>query len=72
MKQADIPQMPRAYSLKNFCSAFGVSRSFVYSRIADGTIDSIRIAGRRLIPADAAEALLVVPNDGGRRGTQND
>ena len=72
MKQADTPHIPRAYSVNKFCAVFGVSRSFVYSRIADGTIDSIRIAGRRLIPADAAEALLVVPNDGGRRGTQND
>jgi len=49
---------PRAYSVKAFCKAFGVSRSTTYNLIADGRLKSVRVAGRRLIPADAAEALL--------------
>ena len=50
---------PRAYGVRDFCKAFGVSRSTVYNLIADGTLRSVRVAGRRLIPADAAEALLL-------------
>lgn len=49
---------PRAYRVLDFCRAFGVSRSTVYNLINDGKLPSVRIAGRRLIPADAAEALL--------------
>ena len=53
----------RAYRLKDFCKAFGVSRSTVYNLMADGKLRSVLIAGRRLIPADAAEALLRVEGD---------
>ncbi len=49
---------PRAYGVRDFCKAFGVSRSTAYNLMADGKLRSVRVAGRRLIPADAAEALL--------------
>jgi excisionase family DNA binding protein len=49
---------PRAYRVLDFCKAFGVSRSTVYNLINDGKLHSVRVAGRRLIPADAAETLL--------------
>lgn len=49
---------PRAYRVQDFCKAFGVSRSTVYNLINDGKLPDIRVAGRRLIPADAAENLL--------------
>lgn len=52
------PHSPRAYRVQDFCKAFGVSRSTVYNLINDGKLRSVRVAGRRLIPADAAEALL--------------
>ena len=48
----------RAYRVSEFCTAFGLSRSTVYNLMADGRLRTVRIAGRRLIPADAAEALL--------------
>ena len=48
----------RAYRINDFCTAFGLSRSTVYGLIAGGRLQSVLIAGRRLIPADAAEALL--------------
>lgn len=48
----------RAYGVQDFCKAFGVSRSTVYNLMAAGKLRSVRVAGRRLIPADAAEALL--------------
>jgi excisionase family DNA binding protein len=49
---------PRAYGVRDFCKAFGVSRSTVYNLISDGRLRTVKVAGRRLIPADAAEALL--------------
>jgi excisionase family DNA binding protein len=58
MDETAAQSMPRAYRVKDFCKAFGVSRSTAYNLMADGKLRSVRIAGRRLIPADAAEALL--------------
>ena len=58
MDHQNHPDRPRAYGVKAFCKAYGVSRSTVYNLIADGKLKSVRVAGRRLIPADAAEALL--------------
>lgn len=52
------PIPPRAYSVKDFCKAFGLSRSTVYNLMADGRLRTVKVAGRRLIPADAGEALL--------------
>lgn len=49
---------PRAYRVHDFCRAFGLSRSTAYNLMASGKLRSVRVAGRRLIPADAAEALL--------------
>lgn len=73
MKHEETPKFsgPRAYSISKFCELFSVSRSFVYSRISDGTLNSVRIAGRRLIPADTAEALIAATGDGERRGSEN-
>ena len=53
----DFPA-PRAYSVRDFCRAFGISRSLTYTLLASRKLRSVRVAGRRLIPADAAEALL--------------
>lgn len=49
---------PRAYRVQDFCKAFGLSRSTAYLLMAEGKLRSVRVAGRRLIPADAAETLL--------------
>ena len=49
---------PRAYGVNGFCQAYGLSRATAYNMIADGRLHSVKIGGRRLIPADAAEALL--------------
>jgi len=48
----------RAYRVQDFCRAFGLSRSTAYNLMSSGKLRSVRVAGRRLIPADAAEALL--------------
>jgi excisionase family DNA binding protein len=49
---------PRAYRVQDFCRAYGLSRSTVYLLMAKGKLRTVRVAGRRLIPADAAEALI--------------
>ena len=49
---------PRAYTVQAFCKAYGVSRSLAYTLMAENKLRSVRVAGRRLIPADAAEALI--------------
>lgn len=58
MSHTECSIAPRAYTVQAFCKAFGVSRSFVYTLISDNKLRSVRVAGRRLIPADAAEALI--------------
>lgn len=49
---------PGALSVRAFADWAGVSRSWAYERVADGTIRSIKRGGRRLIPMDAAREWL--------------
>jgi excisionase family DNA binding protein len=51
-------ERPRAYRVNDFCRLFGVGRTGLYKLLKEGKLPSVRIGGRRLIPADAAEALL--------------
>ena len=55
-KQPDVEL--RAYRINDFCRAYGFSRTTVYKMIADGTLHTVLVGGRRLVPRDAAEALL--------------
>jgi len=48
----------RALRVNEFCAAYGISRSTVYKLQAQGKLKTVLVAGRRLIPVDAAEALL--------------
>ena len=48
----------RAYRIDDFCRIFGLGRTGVYRLLKEGKLPSVVIGGRRLIPADAAEALL--------------
>ena len=52
------PSQPLAYRVNEFCRVVGLGRTTVYSLIADGTLPTVKIRGRRLIPRDAALALL--------------
>lgn len=54
----NTPDRPRAYGVKAFCKAYGLSRATCYNLMSRGQLKTIKIGGRRLIPADAAEALL--------------
>ncbi len=53
---------PRAYRVKDFCRQYGLGKSNVYKLIKEGKLASVVVGGRRLIPRDAAEALLVTPS----------
>ena len=52
------PNEPLAYRVNEFCRVVGLGRTTVYGLIADGTLPDVKIRGRRLIPRDAALALL--------------
>jgi len=48
----------RAFRIKDFCALYSISRSTAYKLMAENKLHSIRVGGRRLIPKEAAEALL--------------
>jgi len=51
------PEEKRAYRVNEAVAAYRLSRSTLYKLISDGTLRTVKIAGRRLIPRDAIEAL---------------
>lgn len=55
---APLPERPRAWRVAEFCRHYRVSKTSAYALMASGKLASVRVGGRRLIPADAAEALL--------------
>ena len=57
-RQRSYQVEPRAYRVNDFCEAYGIGRTKLYELINDGVIRTVLVGGRRLIPADAAEALL--------------
>jgi excisionase family DNA binding protein len=58
MLPSHTPTGRRALSIKDFCDAYGLCRTTVYELIKDGKLPDVRIGTKRLIPVDAAEALL--------------
>lgn len=52
------PTRKLAYSIKEACAATSWGRSTLYTFIADGRLRTVRIGGRRLIPAEALHALI--------------
>ncbi len=57
MSQQQIIHGRLAHPVKEAAGLAGVSRSTILKLVADGKLRSIRIAGRRLIPADALRDL---------------
>jgi len=53
----------RAYKVDEAARIYGLSRSSLYILMRSGQLRSVFVAGRRLLPRDALEALL----DGGSR-----
>ena len=52
------PNQPLAYRVNEFCRVVGLGRTTVYTLIAEGKLATIKIGNRRLIPREAAVALL--------------
>lgn len=48
----------RALRVNEFCAAYGVGRATAYKLMKQGKLRTALIGGRRVIPVDAAEALL--------------
>jgi excisionase family DNA binding protein len=66
LSKARFPKLQiekRAYRIDEFCAAFGLGRTKVYQLIKSGKLRSVLIDGRRLVPRDAAEALLSGPDE---------
>ena len=47
-----------AYSIKEACKATSWGRTTLYGHISSGRLRTVRIGGRRLIPAEALRALI--------------
>jgi excisionase family DNA binding protein len=52
------PDERLAYRVNDFCRAVGLGRTKVYALIANGELKTVVVGGRRLVPREAAEALL--------------
>jgi excisionase family DNA binding protein len=48
----------RALRIDEFCDAYRLSRATTYRLIKDGKLRTVLVGRRRLVPVDAAEALL--------------
>jgi excisionase family DNA binding protein len=48
----------RAFHVKEAARVYGWSRSTLYKMMNSGTLRTVKIGGRRLIPRDALEALI--------------
>jgi excisionase family DNA binding protein len=48
----------RALRINEASTLYGISRSTIYKMRAAGTLRTVKIGGRRLIPRDALEALI--------------
>lgn len=62
MKKPDIaPIKKRALTINEFCAEYNCSRASAYRMIKAGKLHATMIMGKRLIPYDSAEALLLIP-----------
>lgn len=52
------PDEKRAFHVKEAACVYGWSRSTLYKMMKAGTLRTVKIGGRRLIPRDALEALI--------------
>jgi hypothetical protein len=59
----DISPPRRALKLKQYCEQYNIGRGQAYDQIRSGQLHSILVGRTRLIPVDAAEAMLNRPSD---------
>jgi excisionase family DNA binding protein len=48
----------RAYRVSEVAEAYGIGRTKLYDLIKEGKLHTVKVGGRRLIPAESLEALL--------------
>lgn len=48
----------RAYRVNEAVAAYGVGRTKLYALMKEGKLKTVKVGGRRLIPAESLEALL--------------
>lgn len=48
----------QALHVEEACQVIGISRAGIYKLFASGELRSVKLAGRRLVPAEAIRALL--------------
>jgi excisionase family DNA binding protein len=58
------PEERRAYTVREFCSAYRISRSHIYKLMTLGKLRTVLVGGKRLIPVEAAAELM----NGGANG----
>ena len=60
MAQPDTnrPTEKRAFRVNEAVEAYGWSRLTLYKMMRDGTLRTVKIGGRRIIPRDVLEALI--------------
>ena len=49
---------PLAYRVPDACAVLGIGRTSIYELIAEGKLRAIKVAGRTLIDAESARALI--------------
>jgi excisionase family DNA binding protein len=57
-KLREQPVVPLAFRLGDAAKAAGLSRTSIYRLIRGGRLRVVRVAGRKLIPAESLKALL--------------
>ena len=58
MAKSTLPNRPRAaYSVPEAMASLGVSRDWLYRQINNGNIRSVKLGGRRFIPAVELERI---------------
>jgi excisionase family DNA binding protein len=58
MKTATIEAGRLAYTIDEFSKSMGIGRTSIYELINDGKLAAVKVAGRTLIPREAALKLL--------------
>jgi excisionase family DNA binding protein len=51
----------RAFRIDEFCALYGLGRTKTYHLIKAGKLRTVLVGGQRLVPKDAAEALMAQP-----------
>ena len=55
---SDERRVRRAYQISEAVDTYRLSRSTLYKLMSTGTLRSVKVGGRRLIPVEALEALI--------------